>query len=116
MPTSRFAEQIAKICGSVIIWSADVTIRISIHEPGPSGAPDTKRRFAVISGSEAVDVCQIAHMVAVNMGEKDLIHPRQGYAHGEVLGHDACSAVEYELVSRQIFVTVPAHLDKDAVA
>jgi hypothetical protein len=63
-------------------------------------APDVQGRLAVVRRAKTVDGAQVVHVVGVQVGEEDLVHPAQRDPHGGVVGPRAGAAVEDEGVGR----------------
>jgi hypothetical protein len=95
VPAAGFPKILAKGFDTIVVEAAWGS---RAFYPGWAASKDEQGTFTVRHGSEAVDVDQIADVVAVQMGQKDLVHPAQRNPHGVVIGAHAGAAVEHELV------------------
>jgi hypothetical protein len=59
-------------------------------------------------------VGQVAHVVAVQMVDKDLVHPAEADIHGIVVGAHPRAAFEHDVVQGHLPGIIPTHLHEDA--
>ena len=111
MPPQRLAE-VAAVCIRAVV--VQLVRRFRVRHTRRTGSPDVQRREAVRRAAEAVDVRHVAQVIAVQVGEEDLVHPTEADFHRAVVRNDARTAVEDELVLRTFSGRVPADFDEDA--